>query len=406
MLTDDREGPGEDRADKDGYFAGRRAPIRTYASRSFDLRGAPGVPARFVEKVFDPESETEVEPFGDGTEWLVRRSEKGRVQIKLLIAGEPGRVINVWVQRITYLKSGARAENVLSLEGPDAARLIELVKNLDHIPVVGEDTVRVDDALVRELFSSPDSVSQLYQRDPDLFRRIISDDAAARDVVALERRRAEVNRFKRLMDDDDFFDAEVAKTARKRGEDVWQAFFEENPWILGTGLGGQLYTSWDRNKLEKVVGGASIAHEGKRADALMRTSGVVRWMTFAEFKTHRTDLLAGEYRSGTWPPSDDLASGIAQSQATVRRAIEDIGEVIRETAADGSEVLGEMTFLTRPRSFLVIGNSDQLLGEGGGPHVPKVRSFELFRRSLTEPEVVTFDELLARAEWVVDTGAT
>ena len=222
-------------------------------------------------------------------------------------------------------------------------------------------------------------------------------------MVAVARRRAEVDRFRRLLDDASYFDSEVALTPRKRGEDVWQRFFEANPWILGTGLGGQLYTSWDEEKLEQVVGGASIAHEGKRADALMRTSGVVRWMTFAEFKTHRTDLQAAEYRSGTWPPSAALVAGIAQAQSTVRRAIQEIGEVLRGTAADGSELPDEMTFLTRPRSFLIIGKLDQLLGEGGGPHIARIRSFELFRRNLAEPEIVTFDELLARAEWVVDT---
>ena len=62
----------------------------------------------------------------------------------------------------------------------------------------------------------------------------------------------------------------------------------------------------------------------------------------------------------------------------------------------------DMTFLTRPRSFLVIGRLDELIGDGGGPNLSKVRSFELFRRSLAEPEIVTFDELLARAEWTVD----
>ncbi len=30
------------------------------------------------------------------------------------------------------------------------------------------------------------------------------------------------------------------------------------------------------------------------------------------------------------------------------------------------------------------------------------RSFELYRRNLYEPEVITFDELLARAEWHVE----
>jgi hypothetical protein len=42
------------------------------------------------------------------------------------------------------------------------------------------------------------------------------------------------------------------------------------------------------------------------------------------------------------------------------------------------------------------------LGESGGPNTDKVHSFELLRRNTIDPEIVTYDELLARAEWVVE----
>ena len=35
------------------------------------------------------------------------------------------------------------------------------------------------------------------------------------------------------------------------------------------------------------------------------------------------------------------------------------------------------------------------------PEFARFSSFELYRRNLYEPEVLTFDELLARAEWYV-----
>ncbi len=394
---------GEDQAEREGGFAEIRRVDRTYASKGFDLAGHVGVRARFIRKVFVPEFDTEVDIDGEGTQWLVYTSSKGRVQVRLIVSREPGHVSEIIIQRINATVHGARADNLVTLTGEDARRFIELIKNLDYIPIEGAEGIRLDDALVRDLMASPESVSQIYDRDPDVFRNLIADDVAARDVIALSRRRSEVERFKRLLDERDYFDSEVALTPHKRPEDVWQGFFETNPWILGTGLSGQLFTSWDEDKLEQIVGGASIANVGKRADALMRTSGVVRWMTFAEFKTHLTPLQAPKYRPGTWPPSAELVGGIAQAQATVWRAMQEVGAVLRGTAADGSEMTDEMTFLTHPRSYLVIGQLGELLGKGGGPHMDKIRSFELFRRSVSEPEIVTFDELLARAEWVVDT---
>src|SRR4051794_22766196 len=71
-----------DREEREGRYAEGRLTDRTYGSKSFPLRGVPGVPAKFVSKVFDPESDTEVEPFGEGEVWLVRESPKGRVQLK------------------------------------------------------------------------------------------------------------------------------------------------------------------------------------------------------------------------------------------------------------------------------------------------------------------------------------
>jgi hypothetical protein len=54
---------------------------------------------------------------------------------------------------------------------------------------------------------------------------------------------------------------------------------------------------------------------------------------------------------------------------------------------------------------VIVGSLAQLTGDGGGPIPDKVRSFELFRRNLHEPEVLTFDELVARAEWHVEAAA-
>jgi hypothetical protein len=394
----------ETQAERDGRWAEARRPDRTYISKTVSKPGEPGVPARYIHKVFDPDSSKELEIGADGSEWIVTISPQGRHQVKLLVSRDAGHVSEIWLQRVVYAGEVPRATNVFNLGGDDARRLVELLKALDAIPVEGGDTVRIDDDVLQDLLRSPELISDLYRRDPEAFRQLITDDQTAQDVVAIQRRRAEVERFRRLMTDDAYFDAQVRLTARRRREDVWQAFFEENPWILGTGLGGQLYTSWDEARLEQVVAGTSIAHEGKRADAVMRTSGVVRWMTFAEFKHHRTDLLSDEYRPGAWRVSPEVAGGVAQVQATVSRAVHDIGAYLRSKAADGSDLPDDLTFLTQPRSFLVVGHLQQLLGEHGGPHHERIRSFELFRRNLDAPEVVTFDELLARAEWVVDTA--
>jgi hypothetical protein len=406
-LPADQDASAWGESPDEATFAQGRLPGRTYASTSFIINRPSsrdlGQPARFVHKVFDTDGETRV--VYDGTEWLISETPRGRYQIKLLVAREAGAVKELWIQRVPSAGSPENVKVLANLRREDAGRLVELLRNLDCIPIEGCKAVTVDDALVRDLFADPDSLVAIYRQDPARFRKLITDDEAARDVVALTYRRNQVEHFRRLLNDSDFFDREVATHKDSRRESVWQRFFEQNPWILGVTLAGQLVTSWNHDKLEQVVAGPSVAGAGKRIDALMRTAGRIRSMIFAEFKRHDAHLLHKEHRSGCWSPSEDLAGGVAQAQGTVYRAVRAIGERLADAAPDGSELPGQFTYLIRPRSFLIVGQLTDLKGESGGDHVDRIRSFELYRRQLEEPEVITYDELLARAEWFVTTSA-
>jgi hypothetical protein len=385
-------------------FAQGRLDSRTYASRSFPLSRTnsadDGEPARFVYKVFDPSSQTSLT--ADGDEWIVRETPAGRYQLKLLVAREPGNVKEIWIQRVPAQGSGASAQTLVNLRQPEVSRFLELVRMLDAFPIEGDTSVRLDDAVIRDLLSDPDSLGRLYHRAPQQVRDLIRNDEAARDVLAIESRRRAVDRFRRLLDDVDYFDRQVTATPRGRPEDVWQALFEANPWMLGVTLTGQLLTSWSDDRLEQVVVGASFAGIGKRADALLHTAGRIRSMVFAEIKTHRTPLLGSEYRSGCWAASSEIVGAVAQSHGTVHRAERQIGERLADVGMDGTDLPSEFTYLLRPRTFVVAGDLAQLVGDVGGHHQDKIRSFELFRRHVREPEILTFDEVLARAEWALD----
>lgn len=390
-------------------YAQGRLPSRTYASTGFRVPWETstdyGQQARFVHKVFDPELETTAE--FDGEQWVISETPAGRYQVKLLVVREAGNVKQLWIQRVPGAGRSGKVKVLLNLRQPEVSRLVELLRNLDSIPIDGEQAVRVDDALVRELFTNPSSLTSIYREDPQRFRQLITDDESARDVIAVSHRRNQVQKFRRLLADNEYFDNEVSLVPGRRREAVWQRFFEDNPWILGVPLTGQLLTSWSHERLEQVVAGSSISGAGKRADALLRTSGRIKSMVFAEIKTHRTQLLANqEYRPGCWAPSGELVGGVAQVHGTVHRAVTEIGDRLQEVDDGGSDVPGEFTYMLRPRAFLVIGHLNQLRGSSGGHHRARIRSFELYRRQLQEPEVVTFDELLARAEWHVTAAST
>jgi hypothetical protein len=70
---------------------------------------------------------------------------------------------------------------------------------------------------------------------------------------------------------------------------------------------------------------------------------------------------------------------------------------------DAGDPTGEVLFNIEPRSCLVIGSLEQF-HTVHGTNVPKFRSFELYRRNTWRPEIITFDELLQRARFIVEHG--
>lgn len=204
-----------------------------------------------------------------------------------------------------------------------------------------------------------------------------------------------------MLEDDDYFDMLKEEHPAKSTEGVWQSFFEENPWVLGFNLATQALIAWDSARLEQVVAGFDISSPGKRADAVMHTTGLVSMLTLVEIKHHRTPLLKEHYRSGAWAPSPELVGAVAQSQTTVQLAIERIGTKLERHDAEGYDVPNDSTYLYRPRSYVIAGSLSEFRSENGGDHGAKIRSFELYRRNIHEPEIVTFDEILARGEMIV-----
>jgi hypothetical protein len=402
----DLESFGDDEPDEATWMTGR-LPGYTYASTSFPLKrpGSDdhGQPARFIIKVYDDDGQEDGSVELDGEVWPIETASAGRAQIKLLVARQSDHIKDLWIQKLRTAKDGQlTAGNVLHLDGRDAESLAELFRNLSYVPITGEGTTRIDDALLKRIFADPSALAT-YDLDPDVIRALIEMDATATDVVATAGRKAAVERFRRMLDDHSYFASEKSRLGVRGDEAVWQSFFEENPWILGAGLTSQLLTSWDDDRLEQVVAGYSIGGSGKRADAVLRTAGIIRSMVFAEFKTDTTSLLQqNEYRPGCWGPSKELVGGVAQAQATIHAAVANIGSRIATLADDGSDVPGDWTYLFQPRSFLVVGSLGEFVGENGGHHAGKIRSFELYRRNTAFPEIVTFDELFARAEWITN----
>ena len=173
-------------------------------------------------------------------------------------------------------------------------------------------------------------------------------------------------------------------------ESEWQAFFERNKWIFGLGLRYQIL---DTNETQAIYGGVSISGKGgQKGDFLLNTKAAAKFTCLVEIKKATTELLdTSQYRNGAYKISTELAGAISQLQANCAT-----WEIEGSKLEQNRDILGDV-HTVQPKGLLIIGNTSELTSDRH-----KLESFERFRRNLQNPEIITFDELKERAEFIVD----
>jgi hypothetical protein len=333
---------------------------------------------------------------------VIRETPTGRYEIKATFLEDDRSIRTLTIQKYNS-KSGPSDKLYFSFVGGEIDTLISFIAGIKTLVFDGADKVHVTDEVLRDIVLDQGRARQFFMKNSELFLQLAQQESVTRDLVAVGYRRKQLERFEALLHDEDYF-AEEQKLRRCRPEDVWQDFFETNTWIFGYGLSYQFLSKLDEGKLEQIVRGRDLTAAGKRSDALMKTRGLISSLCFVEIKRHNTPLLGtASYRPDVWPPSAELVGGVSQVQTTVHAAIESLGHKLMPRDHTGDPT-GEILFNIEPRSCLIVGSLEQFK-TSHGVNVPKFRSFELYRRHTWRPEIITFDELLERARFIVEHGA-
>jgi len=260
-----------------------------------------------------------------------------------------------------------------------AARMVEFVALISHLDLSDAQKARLslDNVNIGDLGALLGST-----KGAAILRELAESTQLNQDIYAVATKRAALDEFKRML-------------GSPLKESDWQAYFERNPWVFGHGLN---YVFLDKvgTKLETLTTGSAFDRAGKIADGLMRTRAEISQYVLIEIKRDATNLLQNDkYRSGCWAVSDELSAAVTQTQKTAHEfARNRFRDVLKD--AEGNET-GEIAYSVEPRSYLVIGNMTELRGNGD-----KIACFELYRRNVRSPEILTFDELFHRARCIVD----
>jgi hypothetical protein len=182
------------------------------------------------------------------------------------------------------------------------------------------------------------------------------------------------------------FVRECEANKHRADEDYWQQLFTKNSWAIS-----QLFaTPLILIRGQAYVGGKGIDNrDGNIADFLYGNP-LTGDAALVEIKTPAADLLAKDkYRNNTWYPSKELSGGTQQLLTNKHVLIQDYHSLLKEDEPPAFKAFNS-------RALLVIGSISRELKEQS-----KRRCFELHRRNLRDVEVVTFDEVHAKARQLI-----
>lgn len=391
-MADDHEIFNNKRTDK--YYVSRAFPEASAGEAT-----APPRMLRILSHVFEGNEGLEYAKVKQ--EIVLRRTPKERFELKICFLQDSRDVQSITLQKFT-IESGKPHKLSFSLSGEEIGRLYDALQLIKYICLESEEKQRIDDSVINAWQMTPTELSAFIQAQltAEILSEIALNDLTVFDVAMLAKRKRELATFEQLLNDDAFFLAMQQEWKARGPESVWQKFFEANPWIFGYGLRYVFTTGLEDRKLEQVTTGFNFNHAGKRVDALLKTQGFVNALCFVELKTHRTELLDHKpYRDECWQVSSELAGSVAQIQKTVKRAEQEFRSRI-ELQGKFGDPTGEVLFAYAPKAYVVIGSLEQF-ASSQGINEQKYSSFELFRRNLVNPEIITYDELFERAKFIV-----
>lgn len=167
-------------------------------------------------------------------------------------------------------KTGTPYNNHFSFVDDEIIKLKDFLNSLDLIPIKGEISKPIKISDIKDI----NEIKKFINENEDLVKELMNSEIDRGDIAILKHRKKQLNTFKRMLEDDDYFD-NLCKRKSKGKEGLWQEFFEKNDWIFGYGLSYIFSSKLDSKKLEQYVSGFDFNERGKRVDAILKTRGII-----------------------------------------------------------------------------------------------------------------------------------
>lgn len=168
-------------------------------------------------------------------------------------------------------------------------------------------------------------------------------------------------------------------------EEFWQEALTQNSFIFAHLFAFPVIVL--ENKA--YVGGKSISNKGGNIIDFLCANNLTRNVALIEIKTPTTKLLGSKYRGDIYNISNEL-SGSAMQVANYRNSLIQNYISIINPGEERFEVFD-------PKCIIVIGNITSELTD-----LQQRKSLELFRMGLKDIQIITYDELFGKIEFLVN----
>jgi hypothetical protein len=267
---------------------------------------------------------------------------------------------------------------------PDGTPILEVV----HINTVTPGSTRFDKSKTMRQLSSPENLILICPNHHRILDRLPEEYPAEKllllrkwhvDRVAnilasgqgMPEHPAQANRFREAL-------TIWEKERQNKVEDFWQKLLADRPELLMPTLSGRPYVLSEKCY---VGGKAANNRNGKVPDFLAQCQGNA---VLIELKTPTADLVGKEYRTGVYPPSAELTGACMQALEYRMSLMNYLHSLRFETPELSAH---------SPSAIVIIGDTQSRpLSE------KQRRSFEIFRNSLKDVSIVTYDELFLGIE--------
>jgi hypothetical protein len=386
---------GVQMSDQSDYdFFKLRKQAKTYISKVFSFNELSAERIRQVRIVHEGSDSVLIGEI-EGALCLRLSGEKRKTQVTALVTQD-----NKHVRRITLQSFQSRTNDTIqaydkhefTFRSDEFTRLLAFLSQIRFIDLSNEDNFQIEDistkAGPKTIIDASDKGIIEHFKAMDHHRResvisALKGSLSAEEINVLLGRRQGLEEF------------ETHLKACDWSESEWQTFFDRQQWVFGYGLDYRVMRQFDR---EMVVGTSGADNQNKpTVDFLMTFTDYTVLVEIKRPDAHIFKKRKGG-RSGTWEFSAEFTSAVSQ-------IIEQKAEWLVSSQGNehfnksGTERLEART--RNAKTILVIGSRKEFDG-GGNPRGAQIMrdTFELFRRESRTIDILTFDELLERAQFI------